>query len=868
MSGNYGSGYGGGQYGQMRMPGARREKVKGYLRAANELRQNYQSQFEKKLAGNDEAVPGQFEDVVMARSGDEEMLLFPSYARKHVKRKRSLEEQRHGRGGDVPGSRDDFEGGLASSGDAEFWKREWERYEDTNAIVDVDVRGWIYSPQKGPLNRKHRLLVAVARRLSGIPAPNQQDDGGYHSRDNSPRPVLTSRRSGMSGPAGVMSKHEEMAAAKEAENIARRGQKEADAAAEGSYSLETTSFGNRSAQNSRGPSRSNSPKAVAPQSTGNSTDSGLEEDEDPGLRALSKRSSWHEPSNMSRDELIKSNEALMVRLRPFMNMPLQQTTITVFFFNDDKSTSKTVTTNDSGHFNLRAALGFVPTKVRVLASENLSATEEVIITESQGISLISDIDDTIKHSAIAHGAREIFKNTFIRELHDLTIKGVKEWYSKLASMGVQIHYVSNSPWQLFPVLKSYFSMAGLPNGSFHLKQYSGMLQGIFEPAAERKKGSIDRIMSDFPDRKFVLVGDSGEADLEVYTDAVQQNPGRVLAVFIRDVTTPNKHGFFDQSIFHRHSDTDNGWSNEWKGGPDDESKRPALPERPHSTFGKVEAPQEDLIDFSEEPDTQSLHEVKTTSYSDDLSQLQDKPQRGPHGAPPSKPVKPSSLRTSSVSSPTPEDQSRSAGSHEAKTRPPPPPKPRRLSQNFDAPPGQPPRAPFSSNAQNGGTGVTDSPFNPRPHPPARAATSATMRSNHSTNQEEGYIAAARRQMNSAYNALPAIRSQSPVRSTSPGGFPARSGLTAAPAAAARWATGATGGDPAAGGDGGAPGQPHNKKEEMWRRRWARAEEIMRSKGVVLKTWRVGGDVMNECVKLVERAQLDIERPRRGGLSSI
>ena len=51
-------------------------------------------------------------------------------------------------------------------------------------------------------------------------------------------------------------------------------------------------------------------------------------------------------------------------------------------------------------------------------------------------------------------------------------------------------------------------------------------------------------MADFPDRRFVLVVDSGEADLEVYTDVVMANPGRVLAAYIRDVTTPDKK-FFD-----------------------------------------------------------------------------------------------------------------------------------------------------------------------------------------------------------------------------------------------------------------------------------------------------------------------------------
>src|SRR5436305_5883697 len=211
-------------------------------------------------------------------------------------------------------------------------------------------------------------------------------------------------------------------------------------------------------------------------------------------------------------------------------------------------------TNAAGHFSYRAALDFIPTHVRVLASDKLSAIEEIEVIEPKGISLISDIDDTIKHSSVVGGAREIFRNTFIRDLADLTIEGVKEWYQTLARMNVAFHYVSNSPWQLYPVLVSYFTIAGLPLGSYHLKSYSGVLQGIFEPVAERKKGTLDRIMRDFPERKFLLVGDSGEADLEVYTDVVLENPGRVIGIFIRDVTTSPDQGFFDSSVEHLQSE--------------------------------------------------------------------------------------------------------------------------------------------------------------------------------------------------------------------------------------------------------------------------------------------------------------------------
>src|SRR6202000_2730153 len=46
-----------------------------------------------------------------------------------------------------------------------------ERHQDERAIVDIDVRGWVYSPHSGPMTRRNRILIGLARQLSGIPVP-------------------------------------------------------------------------------------------------------------------------------------------------------------------------------------------------------------------------------------------------------------------------------------------------------------------------------------------------------------------------------------------------------------------------------------------------------------------------------------------------------------------------------------------------------------------------------------------------------------------------------------------------------------------------------------------------------------------------
>lgn len=120
---------------------------------------------------------------------------------------------------------------------------------------------------------------------------------------------------------------------------------------------------------------------------------------------------------------------------------------------------------------------------------------QVTFVPDYGVSIISDIDDTIKNTAILSGARELFRNTFVRDLGSMAIDGVKEWYDKMIGMGCQIHYVSNSPYQCWPIIQRFMGLVGLPmGGSVHLKQYSGMISGIMENAADKKRAGVENII--------------------------------------------------------------------------------------------------------------------------------------------------------------------------------------------------------------------------------------------------------------------------------------------------------------------------------------------------------------------------------------
>ncbi|KAG0012089.1 hypothetical protein BGZ80_000211 [Entomortierella chlamydospora] len=160
----------------------------------------------------------------------------------------------------------------------------------------------------------------------------------------------------------------------------------------------------------------------------------------------------------------------------------------------------------------------------------------VNLIEPEGVSIISDIDDTIKETNVTEGARTVLRNTFLKEMKE--VEGMANVYRKWWEKGAAVHYVSNSPWQLIPTLLEFFHSHMFPPGSAHLKVYeNNVLKSYFTPPGENKRRSIREILKDFPDRKFILVGDSGEIDMEIYTDIANEYPNQVFRIFIRDITT-------------------------------------------------------------------------------------------------------------------------------------------------------------------------------------------------------------------------------------------------------------------------------------------------------------------------------------------
>lgn len=154
--------------------------------------------------------------------------------------------------------------------------------------------------------------------------------------------------------------------------------------------------------------------------------------------------------------------------------------------------------------------------------------------------VISDIDDTVMET----GATNFLKNWRRVLLHRpedrLAVPGAADLYRMIAHDHERpvrpFFYVSSSPWNLYGFITRYMELNGIPHGPMFLKDI-GIDRNKFIKTGhgEHKLAAIETILAFYPGFRFLLIGDSGQHDIPIYAQAVEDFPARVGAVFIRDV---------------------------------------------------------------------------------------------------------------------------------------------------------------------------------------------------------------------------------------------------------------------------------------------------------------------------------------------
>lgn len=148
--------------------------------------------------------------------------------------------------------------------------------------------------------------------------------------------------------------------------------------------------------------------------------------------------------------------------------------------------------------------------------------------------IISDVDDTIMHTGAQRTFEMIRRTLTGSELTRAPLPGAPELYRALAGGDVNpVFYVSSSPWNLHDFLVSFLRRRAFPLGPLLLRDLLGAHGD--RTHATSKLHAIEEVLELHPDLRFVLIGDSGQHDPEVYAEVVRRHPRRVVAVYVREV---------------------------------------------------------------------------------------------------------------------------------------------------------------------------------------------------------------------------------------------------------------------------------------------------------------------------------------------
>jgi phosphatidate phosphatase APP1 len=211
--------------------------------------------------------------------------------------------------------------------------------------------------------------------------------------------------------------------------------------------------------------------------------------------------------------------------------------------------------DEEGFFEVRLELaepltcpaGWHPVELELLHPPSprrgpVRSTGQVLVPAGARFAVVSDIDDTVVRSSATNTLRMAWIVLLNNAHTRLPFAGVNVFYEAL-QRGTEgrdlnpIFYVSSSPWNIYDLLEDFLDVHGVPAGPLFLKDWSLSVLGKHRT---HKLGIIRRLLSTYPNLPFVLIGDSGEEDPEIYLQTVREHPGRIRAIYIRDVTSDER----------------------------------------------------------------------------------------------------------------------------------------------------------------------------------------------------------------------------------------------------------------------------------------------------------------------------------------
>jgi phosphatidate phosphatase APP1 len=206
----------------------------------------------------------------------------------------------------------------------------------------------------------------------------------------------------------------------------------------------------------------------------------------------------------------------------------------------------------SAHTNRHGAFYVTTTQNEIqgsLVKVSLGAGSEVRLVEGlyektihyiEGDTIvISDIDDTLVHSFITDKLQKLRTLMFTTMEKRKAVTKMQELLKNFTDKGAIPIYLSNSEQNLYPLIYRFLIHNGFPPGPLFLKQMRKLWDVVmnvkFPPKNIHKVTTLEELLSLFPEKKFILMGDNTQHDLSIYLTAAEKFSERIQYIIIRKV---------------------------------------------------------------------------------------------------------------------------------------------------------------------------------------------------------------------------------------------------------------------------------------------------------------------------------------------
>ncbi|MBF8150221.1 DUF2183 domain-containing protein [Winogradskyella sp. F6397] len=203
-------------------------------------------------------------------------------------------------------------------------------------------------------------------------------------------------------------------------------------------------------------------------------------------------------------------------------------------------------TNDEGWLSFELSFNDVTIK-RNIQNQNRFPGELLIPSSKAQFGVASDIDDTILQTGVVSWLkwRLIYNSIFKSVKSRMPLEGSVDLFQRLhrgfsGKNANPIFYVSHSPWNFYRYLELFLKQNNFPKGPILLRSVSEALKKKQEGEKPQKQKEILNILKTYPKLPFILIGDSGEHDPDIYIEIAEMFPDRILAIYLRSVKHKKK----------------------------------------------------------------------------------------------------------------------------------------------------------------------------------------------------------------------------------------------------------------------------------------------------------------------------------------